>query len=193
MRATISSVTFLAALGLLAAAGLAGGTFARAGAPALPPDRPAAPEAVRAAPAPRVAPVQDVSAPVVYTDLMLVLVTKEGAAAVVFSDPLENGVSYKFRYESADGKTKLSGEGKVLERRLDGGRGGYDETLLVIKAGAISLRWSKGGKERGWIYYPPETVQVQLAHAKDFEDHVRWHGADATEFKALDLRRYLRK
>ena len=144
-----------------------------------------------AAPPPR----PDVTAPVAYKDLMLVLVTKDGAAAIVFHDPVEDGagVSYKFRYESADGKTTKSGDGKVLERRLDGGKGAYDETLLDIKAGPIALRWSKCNLDHGWIYYIPEVMQVHMANAKNFEDYVENFGPHRIERKALDLKRYMRK
>ena len=70
----------------------------------------------------------DVSAPVSYQDLMLVLVTKDGAAAVVFESPSADGseVEYSFRFESADGKKKSSGTGKLFERRQGGPNGNYD-------------------------------------------------------------------
>lgn len=144
------------------------------------------------APGPR-AP-NSISAPVAYKDLMLVLVTTDGAAAVVFRDVVEGGkgVAYKFRYESADGKTTRAGEGKVLERRLPGGAG-YDVTSLDIKAGPMTLRWSAGGPERGWIYYIPEAMAVHLADAGHFEDNVRMIGPQRVEHKALDLKRFLRK
>src|SRR5688572_3808237 len=146
-----------------------------------------------AAPVPSGAtPPPDLAAPLAYKDLMIVLVAKDGAAAVVFHDPQGAGVSYRFRYESADGKVVKTGEGKVLEKRLNGGAGGYDETLLDIKAGPIAVRWSAGGPQRGWIYYSPETIQVHLAHAKNFEDNIPIFGDSRIEEK-LDLKRFLRK
>lgn len=64
----------------------------------------------------------DVTAPVMYKDMMLILVTSDGAAAIVFTDVTEapdgksvNRVVYRFRYESRDGKTKTSGSGVVFE------------------------------------------------------------------------------
>ncbi len=192
--------TVPALLGLFAIIGFAGSLLLRADSPKLEPKTapPTAtsllPKAGNIAPPAAPAPEPDVGAPVAYKDLMLVLVTKDGAAAVIFRDPVEDGVSYKFRYESADGKTKSVGDGKVLERRLNGGEGGFDETLLDIKAGPISLRWSKGNQDRGWIYYAPEVLQVHLAHADEFEDHnaVKFL-ADDRLYKALDLKRYMRK
>jgi hypothetical protein len=139
-------------------------------------------------------PRRDVSAPVIYEDLMLVLVTKEGAAAVVFHDPAAdgNGVSYKFRYQSADGKTHKTGSGMVVERKLDDGSG-YDETLLDIKAGPIALHWSRGNPVRGWIYYSPEVMQVHMAHADSFEVQVKMFGLQRLEIEALDLKRFMPK
>lgn len=140
------------------------------------------------------APAADVSAPVYYEHLMPVFVTKEGAAAVVFHDPDDDGVGYKFRYESADGAKKFSGAGRVVERRKPGVNAGYDETLLDIKAGPIAVRWSKGGRDLGWIYYAPEAVRVFMANARYFEDQLRALGPgnrNRLETRALDLKRFM--
>ena len=149
----------------------------------------------RAAPAPRERPPEpDVAAPVAYSDLMLVLVTKDGAAAVIFDSVAAEGneVEFSFRYESADGKKKLSGTGKLFERRM--AQGGYDPAGLAIKAGEVSVQWSRGGTERGWIYYAPEVVTVHLAHAKDFRDRVEKAApAGEMKYKELDLRRFMKK
>ena len=84
----------------------------------------------------------------------------------------------------------MAGEGKVEERRLDAG--GYDETLRDIKAGPVALKWSRGGPDRGWVYYAPEVVQVHLAHADNFEGGVRKFGDSAVD-EPLDLKRFMRK
>jgi hypothetical protein len=121
-----------------------------------------------------------ISAPVMYRDLMLVIVTKEGAAAVTFSNPADDGnsVEYSFRYESADGKVKSSESGKQLfERKLP--TGGYDPAGLFIEAGPLKVEWSVGGPQRGWIYYLPEDTAVHLANVRDF--------------KELDVRRFMKK
>jgi len=150
-----------------------------------------------AAPAPRgdgPAPDPDVSAPVAYKDLMLVLVTKDGAAAVTFGGASANGneVEYIFRYESADGKKKLSGTGKLFERRL-GAAGGYDPEGLYIVAGPMKLLWSKGGEERGWIYYALEVMSVHLAHGDNFKRRVHKFGQLESAVEELNLRRYMKK
>jgi hypothetical protein len=134
-----------------------------------------------------------IAAPVAYEDLMLVLATKDGAAAVVFGDRGDDGgVEYQFRYESADGKRKQAGKGQLFEFPLE--KGGYKPEGLYIKAGPISVEWSRGGKERGWIYYVPEDVTVHLAHADNFKDRLRTIGGRIKfEDQELDLRRFLKK
>ena len=140
-------------------------------------------------------PAPDVSAPVAYHDLMLVLVTRDGAAAVVFDAVAADGseVEYRFRYESADGKKKLSGTGKLFERRL-GARGGYDPAGLSIAAGPIAVRWSRSNADRGWIYYAPEAVAVHPVHADAFKGRVHGVGPGVeSEVKELNLQRFMRK
>jgi hypothetical protein len=140
-------------------------------------------------------PNPDVSAPVAYRDLMLVLVTKDGAAAVIFEGTSTRGdqVEYSFRYESADGTKKLSGTGKLFERRLGPG-GGFDPDGLYVVAGPVKIKWSMSGPDRGWIYYAPEVVTVHLAHADNFKGGVQKFGAGLdVEKKELDLRRFMRK
>ncbi|QEL14328.1 hypothetical protein [Limnoglobus roseus] len=137
-------------------------------------------------------PVPDVSAPVAYKDLMLVLVTADGVAAVAFGDVDADGaeVAYRYRYQAADGKATEAGEGTLFERKVNGQ---YDPAGLKIKAGPIRVTWSKGGKDRGWVYYAPEVVQVQVANAQYFADGVHDLGNQKIEYKALDLSRYKRK
>jgi hypothetical protein len=94
--------------------------------------------------------------------------------AVVFTNKLEKGIGYKFRYESADGKTKETGAGKLFEKykRLPGKDPGEvvdDGGELWFKAGPFEVEWSVGGEGRGWIYYSPEKVRVHIAHAKHFD------------------------
>jgi len=129
----------------------------------------------------------DISAPVVYEDLMLVLANGDGAAAVVFTNPTERGVSYRFRYESRDGMKNTSGAGAVFEERENGR---YAGGQLFIKAGPFRLGWSDGGAARGWIYYNPEKLKVHIAHAKDFEnsDEARI----GVPSKKLDLKRFMK-
>ena len=117
-----------------------------------------------------------VTAPVVYEDLVLVLASDEGVAAIVFTDKLKEGRAYKFRYESKDGKTKKAGTGKVFEK--------YNRILtktpnelgvvdvggeLYLQAGPLKLEWSYADDERGWVYCKPEKVRVQIANADEFD------------------------
>jgi hypothetical protein len=134
-----------------------------------------------------------ITSPVAYADLMLVLVNADGAAAVVFGKVGAEGaeVPYRFRYQSADGKTTKTGEGKLFERRVAGG--GYDPAGLELKAGPICLKWSMGGQSSGWVYYAPEAVKVHLANARDFEDKVEDVRGRKEEYKALDLKRFMQK
>src|SRR5262245_12348708 len=129
----------------------------------------------------------DISAPVVYEDLMLVLASGDGAAAVVFTNPTERGVSYRFRYESRDGMKNTTGAGAVFEERENGR---YAGGRLFIQAGPFRLGWSDGGAARGWVYYDPEKLKVQIAHAKDFDDRdqARFGGRP----KKLDLKRFMK-
>lgn len=144
----------------------------------------------------------DIAAPIVYENLMLVLVNSKGAAAVIFTgdlDVVENareerreGVSYRYRYQSRDGKNTFEGTGVVFERRSLGSRT-YQGGRLFIKAGPIRLGWSYGDAGRGWIYYTPEELRVHIATAERFDDGVEVAPFDGTRFPVpkLDLKRFM--
>jgi hypothetical protein len=127
---------------------------------------------------PASAPAEKQSAPVVYEDLMLILSTRDGVAAVVFGKDLEEGVTYRYRYLPKGTEKEQSGDGKVFEKYervpTAGPHGqvvtGLDDkgSQLFITAGAIKLEWSYAAKGRGWIYYQPEEVRVQIANAREF-------------------------
>jgi hypothetical protein len=120
-----------------------------------------------------------VSAPVVYEDLMLVVSTKDGVAAVVFGKEIEEGVTYRYRLLLKGAETDRSGEGKVFEKYervpAEGPQGqvvtgAVDRgSRLFITAGPVKLEWSYSRKGRGWVYYQPEQVRVQIANASEFE------------------------
>lgn len=133
-------------------------------------------------------PPERVSAPVTYKDTMLVAVTKDGVAAIVFGDPVELGRKYRFRFLPADGGKEITGEGSVWETYVDGK---YDGGNLDIKAGPVSFEWSQGGDDRGWVYYQPETLRLQIANADRFEDNER--GVDSRKIEKLDLKRFLKQ
>ena len=121
-----------------------------------------------------------VAAPIVYKDLMLVIVDRDTVAAVVFDEEIdsdtEKGVRYRYRGIARDGKM-YRGAGAVAERirymKTDNPRivEGVDiGSVLMIKAGAIGLKWGFQGVGRGWIYYLPEQMSVYLAHRDDFAE-----------------------
>jgi beta-lactamase regulating signal transducer with metallopeptidase domain len=131
----------------------------------------------------------DISAPVVYRDLMLVLANNEGAAAVVFTEPTERGIGYRFRYESRDGKKVLGGTGALTEaykgEEYVGGK-------LFIEAGPVRVGWSYGDERQGWIYYNPESLKVQLAHARDFEDRMEGIFGERNVVPKLNLKSFMK-
>ena len=59
--------------------------------------------------------VSPTSTPIVYKNLMLVLSNKDGVAAIVFTDEIEYGVKYRYRYLPKHGKEE-AGEGEVFEK-----------------------------------------------------------------------------
>src|SRR5262245_30645620 len=70
---------------------------------------------------------RELSAPVVYKNLMLIIQTKDGVAAVDFLDAIERGVTYRFRFLPDRGSMEVRGEGRVFERyKLVDGREVYD-------------------------------------------------------------------
>jgi hypothetical protein len=135
--------------------------------------------------------VRRISAPIVYEDLMLVLGNAEGAAAVIFTERIGRGKGYRFRYESKDGKKSFSGTGTVFEKYTDG-RADDAGSQLFIQAGPLQVMWSDGSATRGWIYYSPETITVQIASANDFDDRVEIVLGKRRAFKKLDLRRFMK-
>jgi len=129
----------------------------------------------------------DISAPASYKDLMLVLTTAEGAAAVIFTVERERGVSYRFRYQSKDGTKHATGAGQVFERYKEGV---YDGGELFINAGPIKIGWSHHDPGKGWVYYNPDKVRVHLAHADNFEGGKPGFGGHVAE--KLDLTRFMK-
>jgi hypothetical protein len=121
------------------------------------------------------------SAPVVYKELVLILATKDGVAAVVFGEDIEDGVVYHYRFLPNGTEKEQTGDGKVFEKyELIPTRGPHGLLVtgavdkggqLLITAGPIKLEWSYAGKGRGWVYYQPEDVRVQIAGAKDFKKY----------------------
>ena len=140
-----------------------------------------------------------ISAPVVYKDLLLVVTSEHGVAAIEFTELIDiqneeevlQGIGYRFRFLHKDHAKELSGVGRVYEFR-DPDTGDYQEekSEQYIEDGANRLKWSIGGDKRGWIYYKPEEIRVQIAHADRFQARVDAVGGRRPK---LDLSRFLWK
>ncbi len=139
----------------------------------------------------------NLAAPIVYDNLMLIVSGDKGVAAIVFPTEASSGVSYRYRFLSRVKGKESTGDGKVFERyelvppanirgplpRITtlhrGGFGVLDKgSNLIISADMIKLKWSYSRKGRGWVYYIPEDMKVQIAAAEDFGK--------------IDLRRFLK-
>jgi hypothetical protein len=85
------------------------------------------------------------------------------------------GTKYRYWYLKHGTDEEVTGEGSVFEKYTDGK---YEGGTLKIVAGDVSLEWSRGGDESGWIYYQPEKMRVQIASAARFEKE-----ADRDDFR----------
>jgi tetratricopeptide (TPR) repeat protein len=119
--------------------------------------------------------IAPISAPVVYEGLMLVLSNEKGAATIAFTTEIEYGVKYRYRYLPKRGKEE-SGEGAVFEKfktissnEPNEVRVPNNDGKLTLKAGPLHVAWSFAEAGKGYIYYHPEYVRVQIASASDFE------------------------
>ena len=145
-------------------------------------------------------PAPRISAPVYYEDMMLVVVTETGVAAIKFTDRVEfqnekgncDGIKYRYRFLLKERPKELTGTGEVYEVR-DAKTGEYieHESKLFIEAGGVRMQWSIGGLEKGWIYYKPEQMKVHLANSDRFENRAPTNFR--REEQALDLSRFLPK
>lgn len=122
-----------------------------------------------------------IGAPIVYQDLMLVLATDKAVAAVIFGDEVNNdtdkGVDYKLRVLDLTTGKESAGSGRLVRSYR---REKTDNPQIVnlidlgsvtsIKAKDVELRWGYQAPGRGWIYYYPEQMTVQIAHREYFED-----------------------
>lgn len=129
-----------------------------------------------------------ISACIHYKDVMLIAVTSEGVAAIVFDEPVERVVKYRFRFLKKGSASEILGEGSVFERYVNGQ---YAGGKLTIRAGAIRIGWSAGGDDHGWVYYKPEATRLQIASAERFEDKDCNIGDQTIRYQKLDLKRFL--
>jgi len=134
-----------------------------------------------------------ITARFLYSDTMLLLSSEAGVAAVIFGEPIhtarKQGVRYEYRYESRDGLKKIAGEGELFETR---NRQGQMVGKRYIEAGDIRVPWSVADDAKGWIYYSPESLRVQLGNAQDFRDRMERRPDNDAEQKipGIDLNRF---
>jgi len=110
-----------------------------------------------------------------YDGAVLVVATADGVAAFAFTDRVDKGTGYKFRFRPKDGGKEQAGEGKVFERyKAVQGAGGpndvtyvYDGGELWLTAGPVKVLWSRGGEKSGWLYFHPDKVRVQSVEEAD--------------------------
>ncbi|HUG69833.1 MAG TPA: hypothetical protein VMM76_18925, partial [Pirellulaceae bacterium] len=100
--------------------------------------------------------------PVRYGSDVLVVKDANGVATFEFGTAFERakeanqklqGVPYHFTLVSPDGETK-EGDGEVYETYTNG-KYDNDASRLDLEAGPLHITWSRGGDDRGWIYYDP--------------------------------------
>ena len=128
----------------------------------------------------------DTAVPVRYDGAVLVVATADGVAAFAFTDRVDRGTTYTFRFRPADGGKEQTGVGKVFERyKAVQGPGGpndvsyvYDGGELFLAAGPLRAGWSRGGVNSGWVYYHPDRVRVEAVKGADLG--------------ALDLKKFAR-
>jgi hypothetical protein len=133
---------------------------------------------------------RNVSAPLLYEDTMLIIVSDDGVAAVVFRPTVNGSAAYDFRFEGKDGQTIENVDRPLYEQRNPDGKMGGE---VFIKAGPIAVQWSKHSEKRGWIYYRPEKIKVYFANARDFTDRVEDTGFNMKGLiPRLDLQRFVK-
>jgi hypothetical protein len=132
----------------------------------------------------------DITAPLVYDGTMLVLVSDEDVAAVIFRPTGRGSATYDFRFEGKDGAKSEAANVPLFETRDPAGNLTGE---LYIKAGSISVGWSKSSEKQGWIYYTPEKVKVHLADARDFADRPEpGPGGMPRAIPRIDLQRFVK-
>src|SRR6516225_5006386 len=102
-----------------------------------------------------------------YKELMLIVSDSKGVGAVMFTKEIKDGVEYRYRYQSKDGKIKQEGTGKVFEKfkRLPRNEANKvfvinDGGQLYIEAGPLVVEWSYSSKGMGCLYYRPERIHI---------------------------------
>lgn len=131
-----------------------------------------------------------ISAPVFYRDTMLIAVTDQGVAAIVFQEKdaqlVNSSARYRFRYLKDSESEELAGEGIVLDTV-------NDKERLTVKAGPIRVGWSGSGHDRDWVYYNPDEMLLCIAKADRFDDSI-WADVPGPPHRVqkIDLKRFLK-
>ena len=129
---------------------------------------------------------QTISGPIVYRDLMLIVMDRERVVAFAFGDEIKEGVRYEFRSYSVATKKETIGAGSVFRKFkpldkppivvVDGKKvdpksewSVDDGSVFFLKADSLKLGWTYQTTGSGWIYYEPEKIRVQIAHSKNFK------------------------
>jgi hypothetical protein len=95
-----------------------------------------------------------------------VLVFSSDAAVAVVDLSQSDGFNVSYRYRLLDCSTGVisSGKGSLFDRPKS-----PDQSQPWISAGPFRLQWSYNKPDKGWIYYRPEAVRVQLAKKERFD------------------------
>jgi hypothetical protein len=131
-----------------------------------------------------------IGAPVMYRDTMLIVVTDEGVAAIVFQEKdaklVNQSAKYRFRFLKDSNSEEVTGTGIVLDSS--------NKEELTVKAGPIRVGWSGSSHARGWIYYQPEEMQICIASANRFDDSFTEEAPGVKHpVQKLDLKRFVKK
>lgn len=104
---------------------------------------------------------------VAYETHMLVVTGKSGAAAIVFHNPTQNLVSYRYRYLSHVAGKVDAGSGTVREAYRKVGSTPKGDRVAPTKehhpyihAGKFTLEWSKRTATSGNIVWDPKSARV---------------------------------
>ena len=118
---------------------------------------------------------QTLAAPVTYGQSVVIVRSDVGVGMFRFDDSFQKeidaketryGVNYRFEFFPFAGDGKSEGKEEVYEKYVDGQ---YKNGQLDLNAGPISIEWSRGGPDRGWIYFSVDHSEVWTTHVDDAE------------------------
>lgn len=136
----------------------------------------------------QIAESKKIPAQIDYQVHSLIAVTSEGVAAFQFDEPFDDnsgkGIAYHHRYLAGNSKAETTGKSTAFEKRevLPNGQPGDLGGKRYLKAGKVSVEWSLGGPDRGYVYYAPENVAVLIVNRELFDNDAR---LDLSRFRRL--------